>query len=138
MYSSHFFRYFLAKTNSKPDIITENKVSSVPGNHATKPPIELTQLLPVLFIPVLFMIVVAIGALIFPSNVRRKFPQNAKLNTNRFKQVPCRNCQFFNDNHYLNCAVQPSNVLTKEALNCSDYLPNNGTNESESRNDYLG
>lgn len=138
MYNPHFFRYFLANTNSKFSIVAEGKVSSVTGGDTTKPPIELTPLLPVLFVPLLFMIVLAIAALIVPSNVRRKFPQNAKLNTNRFKQVPCRNCQFFNDNHYLNCAVQPSNVLTKEALNCSDYLPNNGTNESESRNDYLG
>ncbi|MEH2294583.1 hypothetical protein [Nostoc sp.] len=38
-----------------------------------------------------------------------------------FQQHPCKNCQFFNNNHYLKCAVNPANVLTKEALNCSDY-----------------
>ncbi|MEH2434005.1 MAG: hypothetical protein V7K25_07085 [Nostoc sp.] len=38
-------------------------------------------------------------------------------------QHPCKNCQFFNNNHYLKCAVQPSAALTKEALNCSDYKP---------------
>ena len=41
-----------------------------------------------------------------------------------FKQselMPCRTCRFFANNHYLKCAVQPSIVLTKQALNCSDY-----------------
>ena len=36
-------------------------------------------------------------------------------------QSPCRNCKFFDDNSYLNCAVHPSIVLTKQAVNCSDY-----------------
>ncbi|MBG1260263.1 hypothetical protein [Nostoc commune] len=39
------------------------------------------------------------------------------------QQHPCKNCQFFNNNHYLNCAVNPATALTKEALNCSDYSP---------------
>ena len=34
---------------------------------------------------------------------------------------PCRNCKFFDDNSYLNCAVHPSIVLTKQAVDCSDY-----------------
>jgi hypothetical protein len=36
-------------------------------------------------------------------------------------QHPCKNCQFFNNNYYLKCAVHPSTALTKEAFNCSDY-----------------
>jgi hypothetical protein len=137
MYNSHLFRYILAQNSLNHESATENKVSSTTQS-PTNSPIQVKPLLPLLFIPLLFMIVLAIAALIFPSNVRRKFPQNAKLTTSRFKQVPCRNCQFFKDNHYLNCAVQPSIVLTKEALNCSDYLPNSSTNELESRNDHLG
>ena len=39
------------------------------------------------------------------------------------QQVPCKNCQFYANNHYLKCAVQPSLVLTEEARNCSEYLP---------------
>lgn len=38
-------------------------------------------------------------------------------------QHPCKNCQFFNNNHYLKCEVQPYTALTKEALNCSEYKP---------------
>lgn len=36
-------------------------------------------------------------------------------------QSPCRKCQFFDENNYLNCAVHPSIVLTNQAVNCSDY-----------------
>lgn len=38
-----------------------------------------------------------------------------------FFQSPCRKCQFFNENNFLNCAVHPSVVLTNQAVNCSDY-----------------
>ena len=37
----------------------------------------------------------------------------------------CTQCQYFVKNHFLNCAVQPSLVLTDEADNCSDYCPKN-------------
>ena len=35
---------------------------------------------------------------------------------------PCKTCHFFFANkHYLKCAVHPSTVLTKQAINCPDY-----------------
>ncbi|MBD2447086.1 hypothetical protein H6G76_07885 [Nostoc sp. FACHB-152] len=40
-------------------------------------------------------------------------------------QVPCKNCRFYSNNHYLKCAVQPSIVMTDEAKNCSEYSPKN-------------
>ena len=42
---------------------------------------------------------------------------------NCFHQLPCRNCRFFTNNHYLYCTVHPSIVLTEQALDCSDYCP---------------
>lgn len=36
-------------------------------------------------------------------------------------QIPCRNCKFFTDNRYLKCAVRPSTVLTKQAIECSEF-----------------
>jgi hypothetical protein len=44
---------------------------------------------------------------------------------NCFPELPCRNCHFFTNNHYLRCTVRPSCVLTEQALNCSDYRPLN-------------
>ena len=39
------------------------------------------------------------------------------------EQVPCRNCRFFSLNQYLKCAVHPSVVMTKQAIDCPDYCP---------------
>jgi len=36
-------------------------------------------------------------------------------------QVPCKNCRFYSNNHYLKCAVQPSIVMTDEAKNCTEF-----------------
>ena len=41
-------------------------------------------------------------------------------------KVPCKNCRFYSNNHYLKCAVQPSLVLTEEAKDCPEYSPRNG------------
>lgn len=39
------------------------------------------------------------------------------------ERVPCRNCRFFSLNQYLKCAVHPSVVMTKQAIDCPDYCP---------------
>ncbi|HHP7232131.1 MAG TPA: hypothetical protein ACFCUY_14885 [Xenococcaceae cyanobacterium] len=36
-------------------------------------------------------------------------------------KIACRNCHFFDNNHYLKCAVHPDKVLTQKAQDCSDY-----------------
>ena len=97
-------------------------------DNTTKPHVENMPYIPLLFATIFFIIIWRITALIVPLNVR-KITKNSKVISNRFKEVPCRKCQFFDGNHYLNCAVRPSTVLTKQALNCSDYLPKNSTNE---------
>ncbi|MEH1832092.1 MAG: hypothetical protein V7L29_08465 [Nostoc sp.] len=56
-------------------------------------------------------------------------PENAAqdkdeiVSIKHLQQHPCKNCRFFNNNHYLNCAVHPATALTIQALNCSDYKP---------------
>jgi hypothetical protein len=39
-------------------------------------------------------------------------------------KVPCQSCRFYSNNHYLKCAVNPSIVLTEEAMSCSEYSHN--------------
>lgn len=36
-------------------------------------------------------------------------------------EIPCSSCQYFNQNFYLKCAVNPSKALSEEAINCPDY-----------------
>ena len=44
-------------------------------------------------------------------------------NLKRFHKVPCSNCKFFSANPYLKCAVNPSVALTEQAVDCSEYSP---------------
>ncbi|BAZ68484.1 MAG: hypothetical protein KME28_25785 [Pelatocladus maniniholoensis HA4357-MV3] len=65
--------------------------------------------------------------LVFMSKMRRLSQENKlffAIHTSR--KVPCRKCHYFSQNHHLNCAVQPSIVLTEEASNCPDYCPKQG------------
>jgi hypothetical protein len=39
------------------------------------------------------------------------------------QSIPCKNCRYFAKNFYLQCAVRPSDVLTSQAIGCSDYCP---------------
>lgn len=70
---------------------------------------------------------IAAGAL-FIFQLLRKREQNYVSSDflSRLNQVPCVNCHFFTTNSYLKCAVNPSTVLTKQAIDCPDYCPCNG------------
>jgi hypothetical protein len=41
------------------------------------------------------------------------------------KQIPCRRCQYFNDNQFLKCTLHPVTTMTKQAIDCCDYCPHN-------------
>jgi hypothetical protein len=36
----------------------------------------------------------------------------------------CDRCEYFNNNHFLKCALHPVTVLTKESASCRDYQQN--------------
>ena len=122
MHNSELFRFYLSAENSSNQIILIEANVVRGTDSTTKAPIGNTTYL--LLAPICFMIVCGIVIFIVSfCNARNKNDRIVTLN--HLKEVPCRNCRFFKDNHYLNCAVHPSIVLTKEALNCSDYCSNN-------------
>jgi hypothetical protein len=43
----------------------------------------------------------------------------------------CHSCKYFDRNLYLNCAIHPSKVLTKSAVDCVDYCPNSKAKKAE-------
>lgn len=70
---------------------------------------------------------IAAGVLII-FQISRKREQNLASDfLSRLHQLPCMNCHFYNMNPHLKCAVNPSVVLTRQAINCSDYRPRNDT-----------
>ncbi|MEB3283417.1 MAG: hypothetical protein VKK42_31295 [Lyngbya sp.] len=60
---------------------------------------------------------------------RKLLRSNLSL-TKPFNKIPCANCQYFNNNLHLKCAVQPSIVLSEEAKDCTDFQPMDGKNSS--------
>lgn len=49
---------------------------------------------------------------------------NTIISLKNIKQkLPCSQCRFAANNHYLKCAVQPTVAFTQEATNCSDFCP---------------
>ncbi|MEA5600276.1 hypothetical protein [Nostoc sp. UHCC 0252] len=57
--------------------------------------------------------------------IRAFLDHKMAFSINRLHKLPCKNCRFYSNNHYLKCAVNPSIVLTEEAMNCSEYSPSN-------------
>ncbi|MBD2776695.1 hypothetical protein [Iningainema tapete] len=79
-------------------------------------------------IPLGFILIWA-GSFLLLSKMRTLALDKIASTTNTLHKVPCKNCQYFSNNRYLKCAIQPSIVLTEQAKDCSDYCPK--TNKSE-------
>ena len=123
MHTSELFRLYVSAENRfNQATLMEAKLVRATDS-STKPPSGTMPYVPLLLAPICFMIVWAI--VVFTVSALCKVAQDKDriVTNNRCKQVPCRNCRFFNNNHHLKCAVHPSTALTKQAINCSDYWP---------------
>ncbi|MFW9259229.1 hypothetical protein [Nostoc sp. CALU 546] len=119
----------------KLDILDKMNLNLLPSinaklmivNHAvtkpdlTRPEGAITHDEALFFTPLCSMIFLAI--FIFKLLDAWKIAGEKFTTVNCFHQLPCRNCRFFTNNHYLYCTVHPSIVLTEQALDCSDYCP---------------
>jgi hypothetical protein len=38
-------------------------------------------------------------------------------------KIICSRCRYFNDNHFLKCAIHPVTVMTEQAVDCLDHCP---------------
>lgn len=123
MHTSDFFRLYVS-TEKGFNRATPIEAQMVGTTHnVTKPQVETTPQVALVLVPISFIIVWASVVFIVANVCKVARGKNGRANINPFKQVPCKNCRFFNNNHHLKCAVHPSTALTKEALNCSDYWP---------------
>lgn len=82
---------------------------------------RLLQILQPLFVPICFVLAwLLVGAVVWTVvSALRAAIHNAKT----LHSIPCANCQFFTNTHYLKCPVHPSEALSQEAINCPDYQP---------------
>ncbi|MBD2507652.1 hypothetical protein [Nostoc sp. ATCC 53789] len=63
--------------------------------------------------------------------IRAFLDEKMVISINGLHKLPCKKCRFYSNNHYLKCAVNPSVVLTGEAMNCSEYSPNSKKGSSK-------
>lgn len=77
-------------------------------------------------IPIGF-IIIWVGSFLLLSKIRTLTLDKIIVTTNPLNKVPCKNCQFFSNNRYVKCAVQPSIVMTEQAKDCSDYCAKDDT-----------
>jgi hypothetical protein len=108
-----FYEYLILQ----PSIVAQSQ----PPNPSTRPSNAVAQDALLLLVPLCLMAlwatVVCMISNIWKSN-RKEMNQAKQLG-----QLPCKKCQFFNNNPYIKCAVNPHLALTQEAESCSDYRP---------------
>ncbi|MDZ8188033.1 MAG: hypothetical protein RMX96_24670 [Nostoc sp. ChiSLP02] len=104
--------------NLHPVIQNEIKKEQAPSNQLTIPDIAVS-------LSPLGFIIGWLGFLIVIQKIRSFLDYKMVFPIRTPHKVPCKNCQFYSNNNYLKCAVQPSLVLTEEAKNCPEYSPTN-------------
>ncbi|MBF2017536.1 MAG: hypothetical protein IGS23_20480 [Rivularia sp. T60_A2020_040] len=104
----------------RTEIITQPSAREISPN--ISPSREVTSIQTGLaIIPVAFVITLAF---IFIKQIKyRKNLYTQVVSLKHFSAIPCRKCQFFDNNQHLPCAVQPALVLSEKAVNCGDYAP---------------
>ncbi|WP_017651428.1 hypothetical protein [Fortiea contorta] len=70
--------------------------------------------------PLGFMFVWVVFFLIL-QKIRNMIENKMTFTMKTSHKVPCKNCKYYANNHYIKCAVQPSIVLTEAAQDCSEY-----------------
>ncbi len=69
-----------------------------------------------------FGIILSILIQIYDSLSKRK--QDARDRNLKLSADPiCPDCQYFSNNCYLRCAIQPTIVMTEASIDCQDYRP---------------
>jgi hypothetical protein len=47
--------------------------------------------------------------------------RDAVASAKKMHEIPCANCQFFTNTHFLKCPVHPKSALSTDAIGCPDY-----------------
>lgn len=120
MYANYFDnRYGVEKNNFKTTPVKEAKVDN--SNQYSENSGNLADFL-ILWGPIGMLL--GCSVIFFALLKRWTFiKEEIAFNIKRLDEVPCKKCRYFSGNHYLKCAVNPSDALTERAITCSDYSP---------------
>lgn len=83
--------------------------------------IKFIAVLKPIIVPICFITAWMLVILVFLSlwNAIAETAYRAK----QMHQIPCSQCQFFNNDYRLKCTVHPDIANSEEAIGCRDYLP---------------
>lgn len=102
----------------KTEIVATESTREISPNIAPSSDFTTIQL-GLAIVPIAF--VVTLAFIFFKQVKYRKNLYSQVVASKRFSSIPCHKCQFFDNNQYLPCTVQPILVLSEEAFNCGDY-----------------
>lgn len=88
-----------------------------------------------LLVPLSFVALSGLLLFLLQANLWKNFRNNL-MPIKHLRKIPCANCQFFNSNPFLKCAVHPSKVLSPEARDCSDFSPQDKKPSSDSSDEF--
>jgi RNA polymerase subunit RPABC4/transcription elongation factor Spt4 len=89
---------------------------------------RLSQAIQPILVPV--CIVFAWASVLFTAWSVWSAVRDGLANARRMHQIPCADCQFFTNSHYLKCPVHPDIALSEDAIGCIDFEPNTSSGYS--------
>ncbi len=111
---------------SEKPLIAQTEIVQAPADRAPAASSSIAQDASLLLVPICFIAIWAGVVCIIADTwkLNRK-----ELKTSRpLAQLPCKKCQFFSNNPYMKCAVNPHVAMTPAATDCSDYRSRNPNN----------
>ncbi len=113
--------YFDKLNLNQTNIVELNSIEKIDIEKPDESKLPISEMLLITIYLLAFLTLLTVLKL---SNLYR--PEKNLLVTYRYtNKIPCKNCLFFNSNHYLKCAVHPDKALKPVAVNCHDYHPRN-------------
>lgn len=81
--------------------------------------VRLNQLIQPILVPLCFLTAWTVVVLVIWNLVAtaREGISRAK----QMHQIPCANCRYFTNSHFLKCPINPTVALSEEAIGCRDF-----------------
>ncbi|MBW4439785.1 MAG: hypothetical protein KME10_00840 [Plectolyngbya sp. WJT66-NPBG17] len=99
--------------------VTRTEIVQAPADRAPTASSPIAQDASLLLVPICFMAIWA-GVVCIIADTWKLNRKEVKT-TRNLAQLPCKKCQFFSNNPYMKCAVNPHMAMTPDATDCSDF-----------------
>lgn len=108
--------------NEKP-VLTRTEIVPAPADRAPAANPSIAQEASLLLVPICFIAIWA-GVVCIIADTWKLNRKEVK-NTRQLAQLPCKKCQYFSNNPYMKCAVNPYVAMTPAANDCAEFRSRN-------------